>query len=61
MSFTLMSFEGLHYLCQILILSISHGSKVMTKVKVFCDRQTGKKLDAPEFHSGGIKVRRDVV
>ena len=30
----------------------------MAKVKVFFDAesQTGQKLDAPEFHSGGIKT-----
>ena len=40
--------------------SISYGSKVMAKVKVFCHRQshrqTGQKIDAPEFHYGGIKM-----
>ena len=38
-------------------VSISYGSKVIAKVKDFChrvtDSQTGQKLDAPKFHSGG--------
>ena len=40
-------------------ISISYGSKVMAKVKVFLQqshRHTGQKLDAPQFHSGGIKI-----
>ena len=45
---------------------ISYGSKVIAMVKVFwhrvADKQTesltGQKLDAPEFHSGGIKRLR---
>ena len=32
-------------------VSIPYASKVMTKVKVFCHRQTRQKLDAPEFYS----------
>ena len=36
-------------------VSISCGLKVMAKVKVFCHRQTGQKLNAPELHSKGIK------
>ena len=48
-------------------VSISYGSKVMAKVKGFflatesqtdrqTESQTGQKLDAPEFHSGHIKM-----
>ena len=44
-------------------VSISYGSKVMAKFKVFLhfprqtdlESQTGQKLNAPEFHSRGIK------
>ena len=43
--------------------SKSHGSKVMTKVKVFLphsqrqtEPQTGQKIDAIEFHSMDIKI-----
>ena len=46
-------------------VSISHGSKVMANVKVFChsdrqtdgwtDRQTGQKLDAPNLSFQGHK------
>ena len=39
-------------------VSISYGSKVMAKVKVFLPqshRQTGQKVCTPEFYSGGIK------
>ena len=36
--------------------SISYGSNVMANVNAFAtDRQTAQKLDAPEFHSRGIK------
>ena len=41
-------------------VSISYGSKVMSKIKVFflpqSHRQTGQKIDAPKFHSGAIKI-----
>ena len=34
-----------------------YGSKVVVKVKVFFDRQTGQKLDAHQIgDSGGIKT-----
>ena len=45
-------------------VSISYGSKAMAKVVFFptesqtdrkIESQTGQKLGAPEFHSGGIK------
>ena len=42
-------------------VSLSYGSKLMAKIKVFChrhtDRQTGQNLDDPEFHPGGIKIK----
>ena len=34
-------------------VSISYSSKFLAEVKVFLS-QTGQKLDAPKFHSGGI-------
>ena len=38
-------------------VSISYGSKVMIKVKFFAtESKTGHKLDALEFHSGGMKI-----
>ena len=38
-------------------VSTSYNSKVMVKVNFFffATDRAGKKLDAPEFHSGGIK------
>ena len=47
-SLTLVSFDRFHYLSMHAKydVSISYGSKVMAKVKVFCNGQTGQKLDA---------------
>ena len=34
----------------------SNGAKAITNVKVFCQRQTEQKLDAPELHPWGPKI-----
>ena len=39
-------------------VSISHSSKIIAKVKVDTDRQTGQKQYAPIIRSGGIKIQQ---